>query len=111
MTLSPDTAVEGGVLGVADVLDRAADEIEARGWHQGDWIEDDTGCVCAEGALYFAGASAKLVAVSISPTGKLFRDHIGESIVDWNDAPERTQAEVVAALRSAATAARAGGAK
>lgn len=114
---------------VADVLERAAALLEQPGkWTQGafsrnpdgtaDLTEDENAasnpvCWCALGAI--------AVAADVDPNepwvfadgplesqqaAKLLRSVVGFSIDDWNDAPERTQSEVVAALRKAATAAR-----
>jgi hypothetical protein len=111
---------------VPEVLQRAADLIDQRGHAKGDYI-DANGCLCARGAIY--------AAVGIEPTtdvanirhwptynrsrfalavaaGKALESHIGtdqsplDPVVRWNDAPERTAAEVSAAFRSAAEAAR-----
>jgi len=99
------------VSNVADVLERAAALIEPEGsWTQGDNALDarreptepqmsDATCWCLEGALQrFGGRHLAYQAV---------RRVIGESnLWGWNDDPQRTQAEVVAALRKAAAIAR-----
>jgi len=94
---------------VAAKLDEARALIE-RGWTQGDFARDGEGnparidryaaCFCAVGAL---------VAVDAEPEATPFlRDALGVcSISFWNDAPERTHAEVVEAFRRAAELARA----
>jgi hypothetical protein len=104
-------------LSVADVLERAADKLEAPGaWLQGEAAESaegftvlpkstDAACWCAMGAVW-----------AVTPdneTGRAARDVlaglVGTPLVSsWNDAMGRTQSEVVAALRRAATLARAG---
>ena len=93
---------------IADILDKAADLIEPEGvW---SWFDlGGTGDLCAylaigeavgdndrERLLYCAAAA---FAKQIGVTGR-------EGIWEWNDAPERTQAEVVSALREAAAKAR-----
>lgn len=102
---------------VADVLERAADLIEPEGkWTQQIYARTEDGrstdvqdpeaiCFCMAGALARVAGdfnerfiSAKQVVGNILDRG----------MADWNDAPERTQPEVVAALRRAATLARAG---
>lgn len=112
---------------VADVLMRAADLIEPEGaWCQGEPAEDADGC--AVGALdpsairwCAAGALARFSSNPDGTNGNKFYHRVRRelinvlgtsTIVHWNDAPERTQAEVVAALRSAAALAvpRVGGA-
>ncbi|UIJ43764.1 hypothetical protein LZK98_11745 [Sphingomonas cannabina] len=95
-------------LSVADVLERAADLIEP----EGKWTQKNGGvrgvCWCASTAIGAAHPDGialdaqRFFANLISPGG-------GLAIVRiwcWNDAPERTQAEVVAKLREAAALAR-----
>jgi hypothetical protein len=108
-------------LSVADVLEHAADLIEPKGkWTRGAAARDanynptsfdskDASCWCAMGAI-------SRVAMGVRP----MRDIAGQArdqfrrvletpwITDFNDAEDRTQPEVVAALRRAATLARAG---
>ena len=110
---------------VADTLRKAADLIEpAEAWTQNAFSRNHDGttdeleghpaaadnpvCWCALGAI---AASAKVdpnhwrawdgVAGRAS---NALETYVRESVGDWNDAPERTQAEVVAALRAAADA-------
>lgn len=105
-------------LSVADVLDRAADLIEPEGaWIQGRLCEDgcdlqNASCFCAMGAILRVGSSSLIGRKSVPvfeaslPSG--FREY-GAGLrpaADWNDAPERTQGEVVAKLREAAAKAR-----
>jgi hypothetical protein len=98
---------------VADVLESAAKLIEQPGkWVQGENALDkfgeptepgysDAACWCLEGALQQCGGRHSAY--------QAVRRAVGESnLWGWNDAPERTQPEVVAALRRAATLARAG---
>lgn len=66
----------------------------------------ESGPFCFLGALHFAQCGA---ANSESGDPVVFiqaRDalinRIGQNIIDWNDAADRTQAEVVAAMRAAA---------
>jgi len=110
-------------LSVADVLDRAADLIEPEGrWTQGAYASDkrndsvDTldpraDCFCAMGAVYRAAGASSIY--KNGPIGLVHevREHLlkmlGNSMASFNDAPDRKQSEVVAALRSAAEAARA----
>ena len=96
-------------LSVADVLERAADLIEPEGkWTQGKYGSHDS-CMCAKGAIYHVGAwderadEALEAVYAILPSTGIISDRL----VAWNDAPERTQAEVVAKLREAAALARA----
>lgn len=108
-----------GERSIADVLDAAADLIEPAGrWTQGayarnihgdDIVDDDDGslvpreavCFCVYGAVAFVEDQP----IAESAAGA-FLEMLGVQAVGWNDAPERTQAEVVAKLREAATLAR-----
>lgn len=112
----------GQLTEVADVLERAADLIARPGaWAQeityaqdaeGRSIlpySDDAKCFCLIGAIAHewriaAGlVESKLRAL---PTVNAILCGDEGAPANWNDAPGRTQAEVVAALRSAAAAAR-----
>jgi len=102
---------------IADVLDRAADRIERDGWWQGDYYEGAdldiyAGATlrlaprpcCLTGALWAESGDAHAAMDVVSIIG----DYVGNDLpAVWNDAPERTQAEVVAALRGAAAEERA----
>lgn len=101
--------------GMAVTFRRAAQILQAHGHAKGHFM-DSRGCVCAMGAL--------LIATGIDPTtlpDEGVTDDIPaavflsnrlwvaiddpdpvERIAEWNDSPERTEAEVVAALLSAA---------
>jgi hypothetical protein len=102
-------------LSVADVLDRAAEKLEAPGaWLQGEAAESADGftvlpkssdavCWCVMGAVWAVTPNKEI--------GRAARDVlaglVGTPLVSsWNDAIDRTQPEVVAALRRAATLAR-----
>jgi len=114
-------------LTIAEVLTRAADLIEPEGaWTQGDTARDADGkplpnstepaavCWCVLGAIgktvgganrpMFSAARKALRAVLPEDIEQIDEDLPDEA--NWNDAPERTQAEVVAALRAAAEKAR-----
>jgi hypothetical protein len=94
---------------VADILDRAHDELLQRGWNQGDYEAED-GRVCLLGALAHA---------TDIPAHQLFHSGNGACyaafalaarlpciIPDWNDAAERTEDEVFDLLRNTAKAER-----
>lgn len=81
-------------------------ELVQRGWCQGHSTLNGVGgmCYCPLGAIYKAytgdfaardGAIGRLAVVISKRLG--FPAHI----VDWNDAPERKQAEVVAMMKEA----------
>lgn len=100
---------------VADVLSAAADLIEPEGaWTQGqaardrhgngvDYRSPDAVCFCALGACVrsvspgYDDFAVRCFLRSMTPDG---------TIANWNDAPGRTQAEVVAKLREASALAR-----
>ena len=104
----------------ADILNAAADLLEKPGaWTQGTEARDQDGrslvwgtderakCWCVVGALEWASgrgraATERAKALYAQSTG-IMMECLGAAIPDWNDAPDRTQAEVVAALRKAAT--------
>lgn len=91
----------------SEVLAKAADLIEPKGaWLQRQCVGakrkrpcgyDDATCFCLKANILYA------------PAWRMVERAVGPSPIVWNDAPERTQAEVVAALRKAsALAAEAG---
>jgi hypothetical protein len=90
---------------VADVLDGAADLIEKVGWAQGMW-RTDKGEVCITQAIADASPFRTCSYREVVP----LRDVIGlpwdMSLVRWNDAPGRTEQEVLDALRASAKAER-----
>lgn len=102
-------------LSVADVLERAADLIEPEGcWTQGSFARDAAGerifsrdkraqCWCMFGAIVVVGNAQKINEIT-----DLFLDNFNKAPIAFNDTPGRTQAEVVSALRRAATLARQG---
>lgn len=104
----------------SEILAAAADLIEPEGrWIKGDfarnasgwagWGDDeDVVCYCARGAIQAALADHGS-AIEYAPLGYLKRAAGHSVIPTWNDAPERTQAEVVAKLREAAALAAAEG--
>ena len=104
---------------ISEVLDKAADLIEPAGaWgrvlyatnNQGVSVDaiDPSACrFCAMGAVYRAADVSSFKGVlSVRPARVLLAAVVGGSIARWNDAPERTQAEVVSKLREAAALAR-----
>lgn len=97
---------------VSEILARAADLIEPEGaWGQDEYAVDLDGrsvgptsasavCFCALGALRRAGGFDDDMNSAAQALGKV----VGDLVCDWNDAPGRTQVEVVEALRQAAKA-------
>lgn len=100
----------------SEVLSRAADLIEPEGkWTQGDYARDaggegrwpssnDATCWCAIGAIRRCAPDSPYRALAYFAMAAG-----GSACVDFNDAPHRTQAEVVAALRRASELAKADG--
>lgn len=95
---------------IAEVLNRAADLIAPDGaWTQGTWARDASGkadpiperatCWCLYGAIRVASAFNDKLSDRVT---EAVRSVVGGRFISWNDAPGRTQAEVVAALRKAA---------
>jgi len=107
---------------VADILAAAAALIEPEGrWTQGAASKSKTGlpdddnrirrdavCWCAWGAILKASGETRIVGASerAKAAGLHVDLLVGTDVTVWNDRPERTQAEVVAALRAAAEKAR-----
>lgn len=103
----------------ADILLRAADLVEPEGaWIQGELGLTEDGevvtadeidravCFCMSGAVWKAidlpyAAAYKIVLDGIFPVLNVAARQ-ANGVGPWNDAPGRTQAEVVAALRKAA---------
>lgn len=86
---------------VADVLDGAADHIEKYGHHKGSGFagpgSDSAACVI--GAITIAGRTgADMLAAEVAVRATLDEP----AIARWNDAPERTEQEVLDVLRLAA---------
>jgi hypothetical protein len=93
---------------IADILDRAADLIEPDGaWAQAERTR-------FSGSPYCIGSAALRIADDAEQDFGPVRDALFNALsvttvvalIGWNDAPERTQAEAVAALRKAAAVAR-----
>ncbi len=116
------TPASGGVLGVAEVLDRAADRLEVPdAWRQdilyARRADGSHVAPTGDGACQFCmiGAIAHVWGKEAGDVEEALRQmpEINDMLsggrfspVNFNDAAGRTQAEVVAALRSAAEAAR-----
>lgn len=112
--LSGDTEGSGGV---AEILSKAADLIQPKGaWLQGALAKMANGLeprrITDPSAVSFCALGALIHAAGphygdyVAARDCLHRS-LGRSIVDFNNAPERTRVEVVTALRDAAALARA----
>jgi hypothetical protein len=99
----------------SEVLNKAADLIEERGWTTGTkGMLVEGGGLCLEGAIQAArggktwismlhGASAyKTFQFDPCPAGDAVRDYLGGTAFLWNDALERTEGEVIEVLRATA---------
>jgi hypothetical protein len=97
------------------VLGLAAEVIEQRGWHQGDFQDEATGRVCAAGAIRIAAGGVPFESRrEASNAEQAFADCLAahglvtpgdcpiEVIGTWNDAEDRTVGEVAATLRAVA---------
>ncbi|MGN6063805.1 DUF6197 family protein [Brevundimonas diminuta] len=107
----------------AEVLEAAADLLEQPGaWTQDEFARDSVGrvvcptstlatCWCVRGAIAAVNEDEDDHTANNrnwKAAARLLGFHDAMDIELWNDAPERTQAEVVAALREAARQARGG---
>jgi len=109
----------GSAKTVADILTAAADLIDKPGaWTQHVFAKSSPDatdhlsgydpkavCWCALGAME-AAAGEELSCMAIFGQAETFLVAEVGNVPSWNDAPNRTQAEVVAALRAAADKAR-----
>lgn len=89
---------------IAEVLDKAADVIEVRGWCQRT-LETGDGRVCMEGAISVACGVLGHPSVGPQYSNALCAVglHLGNLIpYRWNDAPGRDKYEVIDLLRTVA---------
>jgi hypothetical protein len=104
---------------VANKLREARALIEERGWAQGEYLNDGD-CLCVSGAISMATVGypdegdgetdeqdAEFRRI-IAALGKAIGCQHSYEIARWNDEPERTQAEVLAAFGKAIALAEAG---
>lgn len=101
-------------MNASEVIDNAADRIEEHGWWDGNPYDISGGpryCVATsmpytnDGETHLAVVEAIFKVTGISVES---RDDLGpmSAIIDWNDAPGRTQREVLDMMRAAAKLAR-----
>ena len=102
-------------MNTSEVLNRAADLIEERGWGTGvrSMLGSDSG-LCIMGALYgaetgqLANDALDETAYTVAETcsaGRAVIEYIGDNwtyMFSWNDATGRTAAEVIEVLRACA---------
>lgn len=80
----------------AEILARAAQIIEERGWRQGELGDPDIGPRCVLGAVNNVRCGTPRYAKAIG----LIQEQIGTNrIAEWNDDPSRTLPQVLAMLR------------
>lgn len=93
---------------LSEILRAGKANIERRGWGQGDEVclmgLPDGPC-CVATALPKDGPNLELSMVAIELFQKANGLDLMQGIGDWNDAPERTKEEVLAAYDKAITAA------
>ncbi|WP_420478274.1 DUF6197 family protein [Brevundimonas sp. FT23028] len=113
---------------VSEILTKAADLLETPGaWTQGAEYRNEAGedisdfdddaddlpadltpvCWCAAGAIWCQPISTPEKVAACEALAAAIGSGDRYEVPKWNDAPERTQAEVVAALRTAASQAEA----
>lgn len=85
---------------------KPSDYIE-RGWCQGHYALTNDNVPCSatsdeakQWCILGACNAAKLTSKELCIFFTLFTQTVGNSIAEWNDAPERTKEEVVTLLRS-----------
>ena len=96
---------------VANLLERAADLIEHEGWSHGLWRSPNGGGYCAEAAINIVATGTHRISSSV-PGWQLalcaqwavlsMQRATDCALVFWNDAPGRTEQEVLDTLRAAA---------
>ncbi len=99
-----DKPVEVELDAVGLLMYRAADYLETHRWGQ-NYLLSDNGAVCLVGSLYKMESNDPRGEGSCPLTylaKKRMVEYLGLGAVFWNDKPERTKAEVIAALRNAA---------
>jgi hypothetical protein len=94
-----------------EILDRAADLIDERGWCQGTY-QDSAGGLCIDAATAVAAMGRLDILRAIKNSSFVDATLAVVEAVDattfkWNDAPERTQEEVTSTMRAVAITLRA----
>lgn len=83
---------------VSQLLLRAADEMERRGWIRGELCSAEG--VCLLGALFFSCPISH--ELTVAKAQERLEKFLGTASVPWNDLYCRSKEEAVAALRGAA---------
>lgn len=84
----------------SEVLNAAADLLEAEGWLQNIWGDPDRGPRCAMGALMDVTPAEEWP--QQRDAEQTLRTLIGARVTEWNDQPGQTAENVIATLREAA---------
>ncbi|OZE35651.1 MULTISPECIES: hypothetical protein [unclassified Rhodococcus (in: high G+C Gram-positive bacteria)] len=99
-----------------EVLTKAADLIEVKGWTRGQF-QDEAGCLCTVGAIILAGGGSFKydedgrpddyedpadTGFGITDAFKALEELVGQELVTWNDGLDRDKSDVVNAMRAAA---------
>jgi hypothetical protein len=99
-----------------EILTKAAEVIETRGWHQGDFVppntDPETAPVCVMAAInvaagmrpngYRSGAMPADDVDALYAARRALGARVADDIVAWNDQEGRTRDEVTTALRECA---------
>jgi hypothetical protein len=78
----------------ADFLDAVALSV-ASGWGKGSWVDEEGDPCCLEGHSFEILERCRVLVGAVDYADQTIRDRIGP-IAWWNDAPERTQDDVIA---------------
>lgn len=97
-------------MNTSEVLNKAADLIEERGWIQGPtgWIIADGGPLCLEGGIYAALGDVRgwfRSEIEACPAYQAVEAYVGDHFMglwQWNDDHDRTAEQVIATLRAVA---------
>lgn len=101
-------------MNTAEVLERAADLIEERGWWQQDEECEQGDSLCAQLAIAAAKTEIEFEYMERFVPEQLLMEHLGiestrnwlDPLFNWNDDPIRTKEQVVKELRSCAASLR-----
>lgn len=82
-----------------EILARAADLLETRGWCQGT-MRAPSGQLCVMGSIREASRFMSLFLAQRQATDALSREIQDSEPTNWNDQPDRTVEEVISSLRN-----------
>jgi hypothetical protein len=87
---------------IAEVLERAADALFVYGHAKLALCDEESGAMCARGAILYAITGSPLMADEVGGWKQVdaaLGRYLGCHVVLWNNTPERTEAEVIDAFR------------